>query len=170
MCHIQGPGAAADGTPRLALRAGTLSGSLPGPPPPLHGVPPWQPVVHPRDVLLVHQVGLDNRHSPGRRRDGLRGCLRRVRDLLRFLRHFLDGRWAPSDLIILYITGSCCVTGTQNMTCPTAHSQTQRQVEGYNRTIVAQLQTFVADHQRPATSWCPSSCWRTRRVPRRAAR
>lgn len=47
--------------------------------------------------------------------------------------------------------------GIQNLSTTSSHFQSQRQVEWYNRTIVAQLYAYAADHLRIRTSWCPFS-------------
>lgn len=51
------------------------------------------------------------------------------------------------QLASTYFRGVCGLLGIKHVTSTTYHPQTQGQVERFNRTIVAQLRTYVEDHQ-----------------------
>lgn len=52
-----------------------------------------------------------------------------------------------TQLTSVHFRGVCSLLGIKHVTSTTYHPQTQGQVERYNRTIVAQLRTYVEDHQ-----------------------
>lgn len=51
------------------------------------------------------------------------------------------------QLTTLFFGGGCRMMGIKNLTSTTYHSQIQGQVERYIRNIVAQLWSYVSDHQ-----------------------
>lgn len=51
------------------------------------------------------------------------------------------------QLVSVYFRGFCRMLGIHHLTSTAYHPQTQGQVERYNRTIVAQLKAYVAEHQ-----------------------